>query len=680
MIITRLTLENFGVFRGRHVFNLAPVYSEGQARPVILIGGMNGAGKTTIFEAIRLCLYGPNMDELRKKRGAYEKYVTDQIHQILGSPLQLDTAAIEIEFQYSYLGHTDIYIVNRSWHRSHGNLKEILIIKKNGQELNEVETSQWQDFINDLIPPGISRLFFFDGEKIQSLADDSTDSLQLKESFKSLLGLHLVDQLRNDLGIFLARKGKDAGHTELSDQFERLKKEKDEIELQIETHHQSLAQKQAQLAQIQGEIERQELRISYEGGSFAEKRTELKGKRSQIENEIEREKTRIRELCSNLFPFSLTPKYCNKVRERLRQEEQYQRYLSTQSIIAEIQKRIHNEVKSKEFWDTLEVPPDIRQKIIKYIQRIIQENNNFESEFAHFKPVHQLSPIDHQKILTWIDRALHEVPRHMDQASSRLELLTNERRRIESILLKAPEDDVLSPLISDLNLLNQEFGQYSEQIREEEEILRQYQGKLNEINRKINAIQEKLESIDFESTKINYAKTVSLVLEEYSNELQKEKIRELSRIFLECFNRLLRKGKFITDVKIDVEDFSITLYDSGGGIRPKSKLSVGEKQIYAIAMLWALTIASKRPLPFVIDTPLGRLDSMHRGKLVREFFPSASHQMIILSTDTEIDQIYFNQMSPSIARAYHLTFHPSEGMTTITEGYFWDSEKQEAMP
>jgi len=653
------------------------MYSEDKNRPIILIGGMNGAGKTTIFEGIRLCLYGPNMDGLRLKKGAYEKYVSEQIHQILGSPLQLDTADIEIEFQYSYLGHTDTYLVSRSWHRSHGILEETLVIKKNGQELNEIETTQWQDFINELIPPGISRLFFFDGEKIQSLAEDNTDSLELKESFKSLLGLNLVDQLRNDLGIFLARKGKDAGHTVLTDQFEKLKNEKEELENQIEAHHQNLAQKQAQLSQIQGEIERQELKISHEGGSFADKRTELKSRRSQIENEIEREKNRIRELCSHLFPFSLSPKYCEKVRGRLRQEEQFQRYLATQSVVLDIQKKINVGVKSEQFWEDLEISSDARHKISKKIQRMIKDTNNNETQFTKFKPIHQLSPIEHQKILTWIDRSLHDVPQQMDQASTRLESFTNERRRIESDLSKAPEDDVLSPLISDLNELNKEFGQVSEQIVKEEEALRQYQVKLNEIERKIQSIEEKIHSIDFVSKKIDYAKTVSVILEEYSDELQREKIQDLARIFLECFNRLLRKGNFITDVEIDVDNFSINLFDSGGGIRPKNKLSVGEKQIYAIAMLWALTIASKRPLPFVIDTPLGRLDSMHRGKLIRDFFPTASHQMIILSTDTEIDQKYFNQMSPAIARAYHLIFHPDEGTTTITEGYFWDNESEE---
>jgi DNA sulfur modification protein DndD len=103
-------------------------------------------------------------------------------------------------------------------------------------------------------------------------------------------------------------------------------------------------------------------------------------------------------------------------------------------------------------------------------------------------------------------------------------------------------------------------------------------------------------------------------------------------------------------------------------------LSLGEKQIFAISLLWALTITSGRQLPFIIDTPLGRLDSEHRKKLVKEFFPKSSSQMIIFSTDTEIDLPYFHEMKSSIARSYHLNFDSEEGATMVTPGYFWNEK------
>jgi DNA sulfur modification protein DndD len=106
-------------------------------------------------------------------------------------------------------------------------------------------------------------------------------------------------------------------------------------------------------------------------------------------------------------------------------------------------------------------------------------------------------------------------------------------------------------------------------------------------------------------------------------------------------------------------------------------LSAGEKQIYAISMLWALGKTSGRPLPIIIDTPLARLDSDHRRLLVENYFPLASHQVIILSTDTEVDQGYFEELRPAVARAYHLDFDQTENSTTVKQGYFW-RERDEA--
>ena len=103
------------------------------------------------------------------------------------------------------------------------------------------------------------------------------------------------------------------------------------------------------------------------------------------------------------------------------------------------------------------------------------------------------------------------------------------------------------------------------------------------------------------------------------------------------------------------------------------ELSAGEQQLYAIAMLWALRQVSGRPLPIMIDTPLGRLDSNHRRRLIERYFPHASHQVVMFSTDTEVDETFYEALQPVVSRAYHLDFDETERMTEIREGYFWHS-------
>ena len=127
------------------------------------------------------------------------------------------------------------------------------------------------------------------------------------------------------------------------------------------------------------------------------------------------------------------------------------------------------------------------------------------------------------------------------------------------------------------------------------------------------------------------------------------------------------------DLRIDPVTFEVTLYGKGGVPVPKDSLSAGEKQIYAISLLWALSKISGRPLPLIIDTPLGRLDRTHRQFLIERYFPVAAHQVIILSTDTEIDQNYFELLKPFVSHSVHLRSNVG-GWTEAAAGYFWEEK------
>ncbi|NLZ31304.1 MAG: DNA sulfur modification protein DndD, partial [Methanomicrobiales archaeon] len=283
MIITKLTLENFGLFRGTQTFDLRPEDEKGFSKPIILIGGNNGAGKTTIFEAIRLCLYGSNLSEYWFKRmDEYRNYIFGHFHLIAGSPLRVSRAAVELEFEHAYLGIIHIYTVRRSWHRHKKGLKESLLVMRNGEEIRDLDTQQWQEFIYELIPPGISRLFFFDGEKIQGLAQDDDTNIQLKDAFKSLLGLRIVDQLRTDLGIFTSRQVKRSKEIEFKDQMAKIESESRQLEAEQSMKLQERAHIQSYCDQTRGKIERLELKLSNEGGSFASKRNKLKLRKTQL--------------------------------------------------------------------------------------------------------------------------------------------------------------------------------------------------------------------------------------------------------------------------------------------------------------------------------------------------------------------------------------------------------------
>ena len=133
MLLRKLGLTNVGLFQGKHEFELVPRKSKTTSRPITLIGGMNGAGKTTILDSLRLGLYGKDMLGSKITQNIYDNYLENLIHRSKDPKLISSEASIQIEFEHSYLGTKDIYLVDRSWYKNGSGVVESLIIKKNGK-------------------------------------------------------------------------------------------------------------------------------------------------------------------------------------------------------------------------------------------------------------------------------------------------------------------------------------------------------------------------------------------------------------------------------------------------------------------------------------------------------------------------------------------------------------------
>jgi DNA sulfur modification protein DndD len=233
----------------------------------------------------------------------------------------------------------------------------------------------------------------------------------------------------------------------------------------------------------------------------------------------------------------------------------------------------------------------------------------------------------------------------------------------------------LGPIVEEINHLHQSFGAVNLELKKIDEKIVSSHYKLAEIERELNQNYRKLDELESECRRLNLLKKAKQVLLDFADVLRKKKIEALSRNFTLWLNRLMYKENFVSEVLVSPNDYSISLQQSNGNCISKSELSDGEKQIYAIAMLMALARTSGHSLPFIIDTPLARLDSSHRKNIVSEFLPYASHQVIMFSTDTEVNKKYFRRLSPYISRAYHLVYKPDTISTKVEEGYFWKKEE-----
>ena len=164
------------------------------------------------------------------------------------------------------------------------------------------------------------------------------------------------------------------------------------------------------------------------------------------------------------------------------------------------------------------------------------------------------------------------------------------------------------------------------------------------------------------------------IIKRYRIRLQQRKTDILANTMTDCYKKLAYKKHLIEKIQMDPVTLDIHYLNGSNEEVEKKKLSAGEKQLMVISLLWALAICSKKKLPVIIDTPLSRLDSIHREALILTYFPNASEQTIILSTDSEIDQKYYELLKPHIGDEFTLVYDDELMKTTIKKGYLFEGK------
>ena len=274
-------------------------------------------------------------------------------------------------------------------------------------------------------------------------------------------------------------------------------------------------------------------------------------------------------------------------------------------------------------------------------------------------------------MLGWVDSCLSEIPEGFHKLNRQFEESNRQLQRVETALGRIPSDEVLEPLMQDLSNIHQQLGGLQKRVEDEDANIQSLMYRRDEVERRLSQLNELQRDRQADLRRAQLVADVQSVLDAYSGQLTRAKVKSLQDTVVSCFNQLCRKHGLVKQIEIDSRSFAVTLYDRQNRSIPKAELSAGEKQIYAISILWGLAKTSGRPLPMIIDTPLGRLDSDHRCRLIEHYFPYASHQVVVLSTDTELDKQNFEMLSPHVSHAYHLAYDQIQGSTKAEESYFW---------
>lgn len=275
MIIKRLTLNNFGVYAGINTFEFT------NDKPIVLVGGMNGRGKTTFLEAILLALYGSNSIAYKESNySTYNKYLRSYINKNSWSK----QASIELEFVMNESSGSE-YFISREWNSLGKKTAETIIVKENGQ-YSEFLTKNWAMFIENILPSALSSFYFFDGEKIAELAVDDTN-IQMKESIRSMLGISVLDVLKNDLNRMLRKAEKKANNSQSGMELEKLRQKKEELEISLQKIDKSIEEISQRAAKKQKKIDELHHQYEIKGGDVIEQKKALMQNRSDLIAEID---------------------------------------------------------------------------------------------------------------------------------------------------------------------------------------------------------------------------------------------------------------------------------------------------------------------------------------------------------------------------------------------------------
>ena len=662
MRFKKLTIAGYKSFRYSTEI-IFPASQDGKS--IFLIGGMNGAGKTSFMEAINLCLYGAKADlifnAINRQEKADSNYSTS--FELI---LETDDGA-EV-------------IVKRSWSAGATadpkpkDLEERLMVIRDGKRVSVQSKQMWQDFIRALVPPGITPFFFFDGEKIQEIAADDHSEVRLKNSLEAALGIEFIKRLTDDLATIKNQERQD--YVDISDadlDFKQSELKKERSKLERRKKERLEAQEDLDAFRQQYDEAKKRFQATFNTEPEA-RETQRENEKSRIQaiNRFSQADNEIKTLSEKALPLAVVSKLFDGLKQRIETERGSIQQDAIRDNAAALTKTLIQAVEEPEPLYSIPLNPGQRTELEQRIQRLLHQGMGLNP----FGTILNLSEREAARILHRIEEIessdLFRLSSLIDEKSE----LDLEIQRLDHALQPSAsstsERELFEQLQAEMEGCSTQIGRKSEQLRSLNEDLLTLEKRSRDLEAEISRLYERhnvsREKADF----ITECDTIASLLGQFIIRLRENKIHLLQEKTFEMYRQLSSKSGLIKDLLIDPKTYEVSLHDRQGSTIRKSGLSAGEKEIFAIALLWGLAQTSQLRLPIIIDTPLSRLDSSHRQHIVHDYFPNAGEQVVILSTDTEVDETYYIQLEPYLSGAGMLQFDQRQELTTFQPGYFWE--------
>lgn len=658
MYFTKVELHNFGIYKGTHEMCLTNKIGE---RNITLVGGLNGRGKTTFHDAILLALYGKQaLKYIQEKARSYDKLLLDHINK------HTTSAETYVAVTLCLDDGTELR-VKRSWSLKGKKVEQQICVEQNGV-VDKYLGESWNYYIEEILPFGIARFFFFNNEKITQLADD-TSFEQIKSSIKSAIGVSAIEKAIKHTDDVIQRKKSALSAFEKSEAFvgyQEIEAQIDEIDRKLEeaTRHTNELEKRCE--NLTATLEAKEKEFWSSGGDLSRNRDAIKQEMQRISENIEQIQEEILQLiidpstplfmCKDLVVQS----YNSEIALQKSEAARYSNKLIT-DLFAQVNDRLLSSGMDK---DAIRIAQNI-------VNGVLTEHLPSGEEREYVKNMSATSIMLYEQIISstfqTISSRIRSLVNHVDAQE-------NEFMNLDAHLGSADEKTLAMQLYELLKATEAEKAvadaEYQKQLDYINSLKHQRDILVSKRIQLIKTIAEKENSNDDNARIVKYAAMSIEVLSEFKMRLQKEKVANLSDTATQCFKALVEKDTLVSKINIDSETLDVTMLDFDGHELLKSQLSAGEQQMFAVAIIWALALTSGYKAPVIIDTPMARLDSSHRSNFVTKYLPAASSQVMVLSTDEEIYGRYLDLIRDNVVDYYMLLYSEEEQCTSIVRGYF----------
>ena len=712
MILQKIELNNFGSYKDYNVFNLD---TSDPSKKIVIIGGKNGAGKTTLFVAVELALYGHYCLGYKNSGKRYIKkimtYINDQ------AKLNEDESAyVAVEFSDSTNGDLDQYRIIRSWSWQKGETKEDFQVIKNGHHLDDQDLVDFQTFLLHLTPPALLKMCFFDGERIaEYLLDDQRNNV--RDALMVLSGNDTFDIMYSNV-----RKVLSASSSEEDDITREYLQSKSTLKRLKQTRvrlSDEIAELQAQTDEKKADIERLKKEYSDQGGISLDEWKALNTELKEEEERRERINWERKATASEILPFIVAGSLLDRVRPQIAKEHEFKTW-----------KAISESIRTDRFRDAVVssvgkagVPDADRLGSILYddiIKFLLPANG-----WTDFVPIFGLSDDDEMRVQAVLNRVSQFEVKKIAGYRKRLDKSLKKSQEIREKLQRSSVENY-QEYTEAISKITREIYDLSLQSQSKQAELTVCEGDIIVAQKELEAAYKKLE-MDIKRRSVSAVSTkVLLLLEDLQGIIFDRLIREVREDTLIEFNRLIRKRKFIDDIRID-EDFRVHLLrkqilekkdlikiwrrsgvagvqrslrkyafsqlselignpdeiNFGNALEScpfnefelmveidKDTLSKGETQVFVMSLYWAMMQQCKCELPFIIDTPFARIDTDHRVNIVEQFFKRLPGQLFVLSTNEEINSKHMRALQDQTSNMFLLEYGDDKCTQVMDNQYF----------